>query len=196
MWIPLRSAKMYGRILGFQRRVWWPKWTPASSSWRMETDGMGEGPPVSVVPPRVLGSVGTGRHACWRPRHLRGERHACEMERQQVHLIPTETQVAREDAPTQAGQVSRRHLLRGCAASLALSSGLPSHDLSTLAGSAYQPLIGRLLRRAILASRGHDERPSGAASNGLSTTSRLIGARGSARRSTAGAARRPARAGW
>ena len=22
MWIPLRSAKMYGRILGFQRRVW------------------------------------------------------------------------------------------------------------------------------------------------------------------------------
>jgi hypothetical protein len=26
--------------LGFQRRVWWPKWTPASSSCRMETDGM------------------------------------------------------------------------------------------------------------------------------------------------------------
>ena len=25
MWIPLRSAKMNGRILGFQRRVWWPK---------------------------------------------------------------------------------------------------------------------------------------------------------------------------
>ncbi len=40
MWIPLRSAKMYGRIFGFQRRVWWPKWTPASSSCRMETDGM------------------------------------------------------------------------------------------------------------------------------------------------------------
>src|SRR5512135_3852569 len=37
MWIPLRSAKMYGRILGFQRRVWWPKWTPASSSSRIET---------------------------------------------------------------------------------------------------------------------------------------------------------------
>jgi hypothetical protein len=30
---------MNGRILGFQRRVWWPKWTPASSSWRIETDG-------------------------------------------------------------------------------------------------------------------------------------------------------------
>ena len=41
MWIPLRSAKMNGRILGFQRRVWWPKWTPASSSWRIETVGMG-----------------------------------------------------------------------------------------------------------------------------------------------------------
>src|SRR6266851_5513684 len=32
MWIPLRSPKMYSFILGFQRRVWWPKWTPASSS--------------------------------------------------------------------------------------------------------------------------------------------------------------------
>ena len=39
MWIPLRSAKMNGFILGFQRRVWWPKWTPASSSCRIETDG-------------------------------------------------------------------------------------------------------------------------------------------------------------
>src|SRR5581483_11583619 len=26
---------MYGFIFGFQRLVWWPKWTPASSSWRM-----------------------------------------------------------------------------------------------------------------------------------------------------------------
>src|SRR6267154_6815425 len=26
-----RSAKMNRRILGYQRRVWWPKWTPASS---------------------------------------------------------------------------------------------------------------------------------------------------------------------
>jgi hypothetical protein len=24
-------------IFGFHRRVWWPKWTPASSSCRMET---------------------------------------------------------------------------------------------------------------------------------------------------------------
>ncbi len=29
--MPLRSPKMYCFIFGFQRRVWWPKWTPASS---------------------------------------------------------------------------------------------------------------------------------------------------------------------
>ena len=31
MWILLRWPKMYGAIFGFQKRVWWPKWTPASS---------------------------------------------------------------------------------------------------------------------------------------------------------------------
>src|SRR3954452_1645482 len=35
--MPPRSVKMKRRILGFQRRVWWPKWTPASSSSRIET---------------------------------------------------------------------------------------------------------------------------------------------------------------
>src|SRR3546814_552860 len=30
---------MYGFIFGFQRCVWWPKWTPASSSWRIEKSG-------------------------------------------------------------------------------------------------------------------------------------------------------------
>src|SRR2546421_2788014 len=38
--MPPRSVKMKRRILGFQRRVWWPKWTPASSSSRMETTDM------------------------------------------------------------------------------------------------------------------------------------------------------------
>ncbi len=38
MWILLRWPKMYGAILGFQKRVWCPKWTPASSIWRMVTD--------------------------------------------------------------------------------------------------------------------------------------------------------------
>src|SRR5262245_29873610 len=32
MWMPLRAPKMYGFIFGFQRLVWWPKCTPASSS--------------------------------------------------------------------------------------------------------------------------------------------------------------------
>src|SRR3954447_307767 len=33
--MPLRAPKMYGFIFGFHRLVWWPKCTPASSSWRM-----------------------------------------------------------------------------------------------------------------------------------------------------------------
>src|SRR5581483_2409344 len=39
--MPPRSVKMKRRIFGFQRRVWWPKWTPASSSSRMETTATG-----------------------------------------------------------------------------------------------------------------------------------------------------------
>ena len=35
MWTLLRAPKMKGSIFGFQRRVLCPKWTPASSSWRM-----------------------------------------------------------------------------------------------------------------------------------------------------------------
>src|SRR3954454_1760959 len=38
--MPPRSVKMKRFIFGFQRRVWWPKWTPASSSSFMETTGM------------------------------------------------------------------------------------------------------------------------------------------------------------
>src|SRR4029077_15116166 len=30
--MPLRSPKMYSFIFGFQRFVWWPKWTPASNN--------------------------------------------------------------------------------------------------------------------------------------------------------------------
>src|SRR5436190_1909153 len=39
--MPPRSVKMKRFIFGFQRRVWWPKWTPASRSSFMETTGMG-----------------------------------------------------------------------------------------------------------------------------------------------------------
>src|SRR5438270_9214264 len=44
--MPPRSVKMKRRILGFQRRVWWPKWTPASRSSRIETTGTDR--PLSV----------------------------------------------------------------------------------------------------------------------------------------------------
>src|SRR4051794_22324589 len=37
MCTPLRSPKMYGFILGFQRWVWWPKCAPASSNCCMVT---------------------------------------------------------------------------------------------------------------------------------------------------------------
>src|SRR5215210_3935811 len=38
--MPPRSVKMNRFIFGFQRRVWWPKWTPASRRSFMETTGM------------------------------------------------------------------------------------------------------------------------------------------------------------
>src|SRR3954451_6967471 len=38
--MPLRSVKMKRFILGFQRRVWCPKWTPLSRSWRVVTTAM------------------------------------------------------------------------------------------------------------------------------------------------------------
>src|SRR6185503_13845941 len=37
MWILFRSPKMKGAIFGFQKRVWCPKWTPASSICRIDT---------------------------------------------------------------------------------------------------------------------------------------------------------------
>src|SRR3954452_21756102 len=39
--MPPRSSKMKRFIFGFQRRVWWPKCTPASSSSFMETTATG-----------------------------------------------------------------------------------------------------------------------------------------------------------
>src|SRR3954470_4015265 len=38
--MPLRSVKMKRFIFGFQRRVWCPKWTPLSRSWRIVTTAM------------------------------------------------------------------------------------------------------------------------------------------------------------
>src|ERR1700736_2336660 len=51
MWILLRSPKMNGAILGFQKRVWCPKWTPASSICRIDTLVINT--PGRVEPPRI-----------------------------------------------------------------------------------------------------------------------------------------------
>ena len=56
MWILLRSPKMKGAIFGFQKRVWCPKWTPASSICRMDTPDM-EKSPVWVEPPRIPAAI-------------------------------------------------------------------------------------------------------------------------------------------
>src|SRR4051794_21997194 len=50
--MPLRSVMMKRFIFGFQRRVWCPKWTPLSRSWRMVTTAM------------VLLPVVSGRACC------------------------------------------------------------------------------------------------------------------------------------
>src|SRR5581483_8496413 len=44
--MPLRSPKMNRFIFGFHRRVWWPKWTPASNSCFMLTTAIAVPPPV------------------------------------------------------------------------------------------------------------------------------------------------------
>src|SRR2546426_12785221 len=55
--MPPRSVKMKRRIFGFQRRVWWPKWTPASSSSRIETTDIGIRSPFWLI---LLLPVGPG----------------------------------------------------------------------------------------------------------------------------------------
>src|ERR1044071_9273311 len=65
--MPLRSVKMKRFILGFQRRVWCPKWTPLSSSWRMVTAAMVVSPGFLVDAPPVGDAVvlvRTGHHPC------------------------------------------------------------------------------------------------------------------------------------
>src|SRR4051812_3427174 len=55
---------MNRRIFGFQRRVWWPKWTPASSSCFMLTTAtrLLRFSSVLVLRPRTLGSL---PHSDW-----------------------------------------------------------------------------------------------------------------------------------
>src|SRR5215211_7800091 len=49
--MPLRSVKMKRFIFGFQRRVWCPKCTPLSSSWRMVTTAISARPLSSHAGP-------------------------------------------------------------------------------------------------------------------------------------------------
>src|SRR6478672_1092653 len=58
--MPLRSVKMNRFIFGFQRRVWWPKCTPLSSSCFMETTWL-----VAVLAIRL--ALLALRPACGRP---------------------------------------------------------------------------------------------------------------------------------
>src|SRR5881227_2070662 len=58
--MPPRSVKMKRRILGFQRRVWWPKWTPASRSSRIETTDIGISSPFWLLSLLPTGLAGTG----------------------------------------------------------------------------------------------------------------------------------------
>src|SRR5919197_3134358 len=53
--MPLRSPKMKRRILGFQRRVWWPKCTPASSSSLIPTWAIGASLSLPLFPPDAGG---------------------------------------------------------------------------------------------------------------------------------------------
>src|SRR4051794_15809531 len=53
--MPPRSPWMKRRIFGFQRRVWWPKWTPASSSSLRPISAMVETLLVVVVQPGKRG---------------------------------------------------------------------------------------------------------------------------------------------
>src|SRR5918995_3206482 len=64
--MPPRSVKMKRRIFGFQRRVWWPKWTPASKSSRMLTTDMN---PLSVGGRFAGGPVWNRRRPRRRHRH-------------------------------------------------------------------------------------------------------------------------------
>src|SRR6187200_2257090 len=72
--MPPRSPWMKRRILGFQRRVWWPKWTPASSSSRMPISGMRLPLGLTVVDGARTPARGPGRRVRAGPRCLRRAR--------------------------------------------------------------------------------------------------------------------------
>src|SRR6185437_13321908 len=94
----LRTPKMYGPMLGFQRRVWWPKWTPASSSWRRVNSGIAmgvcfpvsgcasAGPCLAAPDPQA-----PGEHLTWTKREMRP---ACELPAPSRSKEPTRRDMA------------------------------------------------------------------------------------------------------
>src|SRR3954453_7716931 len=100
--MPLRSVKMKRFIFGFQRRVWCPKWTPLSSSWRIVTTAMvvpfvfgcrerpGGRRPDSVDPPDLAQPFERGPSGAPRPTEDLGGLKACEVgspRRTAVHSV-------------------------------------------------------------------------------------------------------------
>src|SRR5690606_29049580 len=69
--MPLRSVMMKRFILGFHRRVWCPKWTPLSRSWRMVTTAMPRSRFLLVVQ-LVLARAATSTRPLWRGRDCGG----------------------------------------------------------------------------------------------------------------------------
>src|SRR6478609_3631412 len=64
--MPLRSVMMKRFIFGFHRRVWCPKCTPLSRSWRMVTTAMAFDSLLCPTPSRRRGTAGAVHVAPWR----------------------------------------------------------------------------------------------------------------------------------
>src|SRR3954453_4391656 len=96
--MPPRSVKTKRFIFGFQRRVWWPKWTPASSSSFMETTGMRAPFSVSIAILRRASRGSRRRTRGHRPRKgVPPVRRDVELRnRSRSELVPIQHKVGRE----------------------------------------------------------------------------------------------------
>src|SRR5262249_60864719 len=154
--MPLRSPKMYFCIFGFQRLVWWPKCTPASSSSFIVRAAM---VPPSVVPPPRSGSPGV-------PPKRRGVRDGClrrvlrvdpyvllaEVAGPHVGLAPSQSEV-------DGDRVGRsRHGLADALVLRALAQH-PALDQQLVLEGHGDPV--RLHLRRTFADRHHDATPVG-----------------------------------
>src|SRR3569623_341338 len=98
--MPPRSVKMKRFIFGFQRRVWWPKWTPASSNSFMETTGMRAPFSVSIAILRRASRGSRRRTRGHRPRKgvPPGRRDVERRNRSRSELVPVRQKVGLEVA--------------------------------------------------------------------------------------------------